>query len=121
MASGFLKLKVEMSLFFLMTLLVLSSHLRESVCVCVCVCVLQVICFNSVCHPHWQRPPLWDLRRDGGNGYNWTECHAVHIPAPKPAASFQSLAALRNSSDMYAHIGRWVLDRSGRSRLLEQP
>ena len=45
----------------------------------------------------------------------------MHIPAPKPVASFQSLAALRNGSDMYAHIGRWVLDRCGRSRLLEQP
>ena len=104
------------------------ARARVFVCVCVCscvrvracVCVLQVICFDHLCYPHWRKPPLWDLRQRGGSGGQWSEAHAVHTPSPKPAASFRSPSELRHGTDMYAAIGRRVLQNSGRMRLLEQ-
>nr|KAG5687732.1 hypothetical protein BaRGS_028394 [Batillaria attramentaria] len=73
---------------------------------------LQVICHATKCHPAWKR----QIQQEN---FNWREIFSVHVTLPKPAPAFVDLNTLRNSTGMYAEIGRHILQKSGRSHLLE--
>ena len=83
----------------------------------------QVICFKDVCHPTWQpdyRRPLSDTRPPT-QPWHWKEARSVHVTYPKPAPSLANVWALANGTDIYAQMGRHVLDKSGRLDLLPRP
>ena len=81
----------------------------------------QVFCVNDKCLPRWQRQSFWDLKKDGGRGYNWTtETVSLHLVIPKPTPSFASPLALKNSNNMIGDVGRKILEKSGRLSVLDE-
>uniref|UniRef100_A0A2C9LMV0 Alpha 1,4-glycosyltransferase domain-containing protein n=1 Tax=Biomphalaria glabrata TaxID=6526 RepID=A0A2C9LMV0_BIOGL len=80
---------------------------------------LQVICFYGVCHPTWQP----DYKRDIMDqrpvpAFAWREARSFHFTVPKPPESLTSPAAVKNGDDIYAEIGKLILEKSGHLDLL---
>ena len=87
-------------------------------------------CSHGVCHPAWSDdyddPATTIAVDDDDNGYNshappsvsLQEVRAIHLRVPKTPRSLASPAALATGSDVFADIGRFVLEQSGRMDLL---
>ncbi|KAH9504517.1 hypothetical protein Btru_063013 [Bulinus truncatus] len=50
--------------------------------------------------------------------YDWHEARSFHFTVPKPPGSLTSPGAIKNGQDMFAQIGRHMLEKSGRLDLL---
>ncbi|KAK7479373.1 hypothetical protein BaRGS_00029365 [Batillaria attramentaria] len=79
---------------------------------------LQVLCHRGHCHP------VWMPGRNYGKGLGEPEvllqdARAVHVTHPDPPPSLISLDDTRKGRDLYATMGRLVLERSGRRYMLE--
>ncbi|KAH9504516.1 hypothetical protein Btru_063011 [Bulinus truncatus] len=80
---------------------------------------LQVICFYGECHPTWQQDyirDIWDKRPVPD--FDWREARSFHFTVPKPPESLKSVEGIKNGRDIYAKIGRHVLEKCGRLDLL---
>ena len=52
--------------------------------------------------------------------FDWrTETLVVHVTGPDPEKSLVSPDALKRGTDMFADIGRYVLQKSGRDDILK--
>ena len=79
----------------------------------------QVICYKDICHPTWQpdyRRHVWDTRPT--LPWHWKEARSVHVTYPKPTRSLANVWALKNATDIFGEMGRYVLEKSGRLHLL---
>ena len=89
--------------------------------------LLQAICSHGTCHSTWADDYNRRTTVDSDNYpsqaapvFSLDEVRAVHFRAPRiPEALARPSAILNTTSPTFAHIGRYVLQRSGRTDLLE--
>ena len=76
---------------------------------------LQVICYESRCHPIWVHD-YHNMSRDhvtDNSLANWkNDVNALHWTFPNPK-ELTNEATLRNSSGLFADVGRYVLEKAG--------
>ena len=81
----------------------------------------QVICHRDVCFPTWLKHPVNITRGDSRLLDPFPlmqEAFTVHVTMPKPHPSLASPETVKTGSDMFAEIGRRILEKSGRKHLL---
>ncbi|KAL8559325.1 hypothetical protein ACOMHN_060015 [Nucella lapillus] len=83
---------------------------------------LQVMCDMGTCHPSWEDGFRRDINDHSPTlAFDWrTETLVVHVTRPDPETSFVSPKALKEGKDMFAEIGRNILQKSGRFSLLQE-
>ena len=74
---------------------------------------LQIICFNFDCHPTFNKDYHNVNIHHRNAPFSWkTDTHAFHWTAPVPLP-LRSEEALYQSDDMFAKIGKFVLEKAG--------
>ena len=78
------------------------------------------MCDYGTCHPSWEKGfqrKIDDHRKT--LGFDWRkDTFLVHVTRPDPETSFRSPWHLKTGVDMYAAIGRNILEKSGRMNVL---
>ena len=73
------------------------------------------MCDYGVCHPTWEtgfRRDIDDRRPTAP--FDWRkDTLVIHVTRPDPEQSFVSPEYLRRGVDMYAEIGRNIVEKSG--------
>ena len=78
------------------------------------------MCDFGICHPSWEP----GFRRDIDDrrptlDFDWrNDTLVVHVTRPDPETSFVSPEALKRGTDMFAEIGKNIIQKSGRMDLL---
>ncbi|XP_070210229.1 uncharacterized protein [Littorina saxatilis] len=81
---------------------------------------LQVMNFDGISHPTWQSDYLRDMSDHRlTQPFNWSDVRSLHLTFPEPVPSLTSFKALREGKDVLAEIGRYVLEKSRRTHLLD--
>ncbi|KAK7491067.1 hypothetical protein BaRGS_00017763 [Batillaria attramentaria] len=78
-----------------------------------------VICAMGECHPAWLEDPSSNVSGKSREPFDWREARAVHFRKPKLPPSLASPRDVMEGKDIFAEIGRHVLEMSGRKDLLE--
>ena len=73
------------------------------------------MCDLGICHPSWEpgfRRDIMDRRPTVP--FDWRkDTLVVHVTTPDPERSFVSPENLKHGTDMFAEIGRHILEKSG--------
>ncbi|XP_059142439.1 uncharacterized protein LOC131930095 [Physella acuta] len=80
---------------------------------------LQATCYHGVCHPTWQPDYFRDILDENPvEPFDWRDARAFHFTAPKPPESLSTPEKIKNGKDVFAEMGRMILEKSGRLDLL---
>ncbi|XP_059142438.1 uncharacterized protein LOC131930094 [Physella acuta] len=81
---------------------------------------LQIICFEGICHPAWHENYIRGISdKRPVDSFDWRDGRSFHFTVPKPPGTLTSPENIRNGKDIFAEMGRFILEKSGRTDLLK--
>ena len=80
------------------------------------------MCDLGICHPAWEDGYQRDFNdRRATLPFYWrNETFTVHVTRPDPEKSLESPQSLKKGTDIFAEIGRYILEKSGRQAIINK-